>query len=63
MILYHKRPFATRHQPILREGAEPDASGGHHGAQDLADVEAVYPFEGGGSGGIAGEGLRMELNG
>ena len=46
------RPPARGDQPVLREGPEPHAGGGHHRAQDVADVETLYSPEGGRLGGV-----------
>ena len=47
------RPPARGDFALLREGLEPDAGGGDHRAQDVADAETVHPSESGGSGGDA----------
>lgn len=36
------------------QGPESDGGGRYYGAQDVADAEAIYAFEGGGFGGEAG---------
>ena len=46
------RPPARGDQPVLREGPEPHAGGGHYGTQDVADAEKVHPPEGGRFGGV-----------
>ena len=46
------RSSARAHQALLREEAEPDASGRHHRSQDVTDVEEVYSPEGGGPCGV-----------